>query len=153
MDDAVAVLPHVNAALNTVATVLLIVGFVFIKRGRELAHKRTMLSCFGVSVVFFASYVVYHWLAGSKKFPGDAPTGVRYFYYGVLLTHVVLAASVPFLALATIYLGLRDRRAGHRRVARWTFPIWLYVSVTGVVVYLMLYQLYAHAAGAPIMQR
>ena len=95
-----------------------------------------------MSTLFLVSYLIYHALAGSKKFPLDAPTVARYFYYVILLTHVVLAAAVPFLAVATIYFGLREKRLRHRRLAKWTFPIWLYVSVTGVVVYLMLYQLY-----------
>jgi putative membrane protein len=140
-------LPHVNASLNALATVLLLVGYVQIKLGRERAHIRTMLACFGVSVVFLACYVVYHvGIEGSKRFPDYPSVGIRYTYYFILLTHIVLAALVPFLAIATIWLGLRDRRAAHRRVARWTFPIWLYVSVTGVMVYLALYQLYPAAS-------
>lgn len=143
MNDLALALPHVNAALNSLATVLLIIGFVLIKQRKETAHKRTMLACFGVSVLFLICYVIYHVsIEGSKQFPAYPPDIVRYLYYFVLLTHVVLAALVPFLAIATIYFGLRDRRAAHRRVARWTFPIWLYVSITGVVVYLMLYQIY-----------
>ena len=139
-------LPHINASLNALATLLLILGMVFIKRGNESAHRKTMLSCFGVSTVFLICYLVYHAMAGSKKFPigeGAPSDAVRYFYYFILLTHIVLAAAVPVLAIITIYLGLKDRRASHRRIARWTFPIWLYVSVTGVLVYVMLY----HVAG------
>jgi putative membrane protein len=144
LNDLVPFLPHVNASLNALATVLLVAGFVLIKRRRETAHKWTMLACFGVSVLFLASYLTYHYqLEGvSKKFPSYPPTAVRYTYYAILLTHVILAAAVPFLAIATIYLGLADKRRAHRRLAKWTFPIWLYVSVTGVIVYLMLYQLY-----------
>ena len=148
MDELVHILPHVNASLNALATCLLVVGYVLIKRGREQAHKRTMLCCFGVSVLFLICYLVYHGFAGSRKFPSDVATAARYTYYAILLTHVVLAAAVPFLSVITIYLGLRDRRASHRRLARWTFPIWLYVSVTGVVVYLMLYWIYAPAVEA-----
>jgi len=119
----VTILPHVNAALNALATVLLVAGYVQIKRRQEIAHKWTMLACFGVSVVFLACYLTYHFNipGGSKTFPTYPPDVVRYAYYGMLLTHVVLAAAVPFLAVATI---------------------WLYVSITGVIVYLMLYQLY-----------
>jgi putative membrane protein len=144
LNDLVPFLPHVNASLNALATVLLVAGFVLIKQRRETAHKWTMLACFGVSVLFLASYLTYHYqLEGvSKKFPSYPPTAVRYTYYGILLTHVILAAAVPVLAIATIYLGLSDKRRAHRRLAKWTFPIWLYVSVTGVIVYLMLYQLY-----------
>jgi putative membrane protein len=145
LDEVVKQLPHVNASLNALATVLLVVGFVLIKRRQETAHKWTMITCFGVSVVFLACYLTYHYhLEGvSKRFPSYPPAAVRYTYYAILLTHVVLAATVPFLAIATIYAGLADKRALHRRLAKWTFPIWLYVSVTGVIVYLLLYQIYS----------
>jgi putative membrane protein len=144
LSDLVPYLPHVNAALNALATVLLLIGYALIKRRNERAHQWTMLACFGVSVLFLACYLTYHANipGGSKKFPQYPALPIRYTYYGILLTHVVLAAAVPFLAVATIWLGLADRRRWHVRLARWTFPIWLYVSVTGVVVYLMLYQLY-----------
>jgi uncharacterized membrane protein YozB (DUF420 family) len=133
-------LPAVNAALNSLATVLLVIGYLLIKARRETAHRNVMLAAFGVSVAFLASYLVYHYHAGSVRFQG--PSGVRMVYLAILLTHVVLAATVPFLAGATIYFGLRDRRRAHVRVARWCFPIWLYVSITGVVIYVMLYHLY-----------
>jgi uncharacterized membrane protein YozB (DUF420 family) len=156
MNNLENILPHVNAALNSLATVLLVVGYVLIKRSQrsgdrarrlslENAHKWTMLACFAVSVIFLACYLFYHLVVMdglSKKFPTDAGA-VRYLYYAILLTHVILAAAVPFLAIGTIYFGLRDNRAAHRKLARWTFPIWLYVSVTGVVVYAMLYHMYA----------
>ncbi len=145
MDGLAKVLPHVNAALNATATVLLVVGWLLIRQRREVAHRRVMLSAFGVSVAFLASYLVYHFLAKagvSTPFPSYPPPAVRYLYYGILLSHIVLAMGVPVLAVGTIYHGLRDQRVQHRRWARWTFPIWLYVSVTGVVVYVMLYQLY-----------
>ncbi|MBI1247168.1 DUF420 domain-containing protein [bacterium] len=142
--DLVDVLPHVNATLNALATLLLVVGFVFIKQGKVAAHKWTMLSCFGVSVVFLVCYLVYHALmqGHSKTFPSYPPNWIRYGYYAMLLSHVVLAAAVPVLAVITIYLGLKDRREAHRKIAVWTFPIWLYVSVTGVLVYLFLYQFF-----------
>ena len=133
----------VNAALNGLATVLLITGYVLIKQKREVAHRNVMLAAFSVSVAFLVCYLVYHIVimqGKSTTFAGAGP--VRYVYYSILITHVILAALVPFLAMANIYLGLADRRAGHRRLARWTFPIWLYVSVTGVVIYWMLYHLY-----------
>jgi uncharacterized membrane protein YozB (DUF420 family) len=144
LSGIVEALPHVNASLNALATVLLVVGYVLIKRRQEVAHKWTMLGCFGVSVVFLACYLTYHFNipGGSKRFPSYPPDAVRYGYYALLLSHVVLAAAVPFLAVITIWLGLADRRRAHRKLAWWTFPIWLYVSITGVVVYLMLYQLY-----------
>jgi uncharacterized membrane protein YozB (DUF420 family) len=150
---------HVNALLNATAMVLLLVGFWFIKRGRVQAHKRTMLAAFFVSAVFLACYVWYHVQAGSVKFTHTGP--IRYVYWAILASHVILAASVPFLAIRQIYLGLRalgccrevaenadqfqaaaSYREKHVRLARWTFPIWLYVSVTGVVVYVMLYHLW-----------
>ncbi len=136
----IQLLPHIDATLNAIATVLLITGYVLIKQGREAAHKRTMLTCFGVSVVFLVCYVTHKVFAGTTEFSKtNYSAWIRYCYYAILASHVVLAAIVPWMALATIYLGLRDRRAAHKRMARWTFPIWLYVSVTGVVVYLMLY--------------
>jgi putative membrane protein len=142
LTDLIEQLPHLNASLNALATVLLITGYVQIKRRQEAAHKWTMLACFAVSVAFLASYLTYHIVIGRKLFPAYPPLVIQYAYKAVLLTHVILAATVPFLALATIWLGLADRRQAHRKLAWWTFPIWLYVSVTGVIVYLMLYQLY-----------
>ena len=144
MSELVPCLPHVNASLNALATVLLVAGFVLIKRRQEAAHKWTMLACFGVSVLFLACYLTYHFNipGGSKRFPDYPPIGIQYGYKGILLTHVILAALVPFLAIATIVTGLADNRRWHLRLAKWTFPIWLYVSITGVVVYWLLYQLY-----------
>ena len=130
-------LPTVNASLNGVATVLLCVGLALVKAGRRDAHRRVMLSAFATSCLFLACYLVYHAHVVSKKFAGEG--AIRYVYYAILLTHVVLAAAVPVLALRTIYLGLKQRWDSHRKIARITFPIWLYVSVTGVVIYFMLY--------------
>ncbi len=135
-------LPHVNASLNTLATMLLLLGFWLIRQRRELAHQRVMLTCFGVSLVFLVSYLVYHAQVGSVRFPAYPPAAVRLAYRLILFSHMILAAAVPILAVVTIGLGWRDRRTAHRRLARWTLPIWLYVSVTGVIVYLMLYQLF-----------
>ncbi len=143
MDQIVPHLPHVNASLNALATVLLIGGFVMIKRRHERAHKALMLGSFVVSVVFLACYLVYHAnTAVVKRFPDYPPDIVRYAYYVILISHILLAAAVPLLAVSAIYFGWRDQRVWHVRVARWAFPIWLYVSVTGVLVYLMLYQLF-----------
>lgn len=133
-------LPTVNATLNSLATVLLILGYRLIRLRREEAHKRTMLTAFGVSIAFLACYVVYHLNVLSVRFAGPQP--VKAVYLTILISHVILAATVPFLAVTTIYLGLKDRRMAHRKVARWTFPIWLYVSITGVVIYLFLYHIY-----------
>ena len=151
MNEIVPWLPHVNASLNTLATVLLVVGFLLIKKGNESAHKKTMLACFGVSVIFLTSYLLYHANSLSTPFPTYPPPLVRRFYFAVLISHIILAAFVPFLAIRTIYLGIKGRRAAHRRLARWTFPIWLYVSVTGVIVYLMLYQLFPPKLEAAII--
>ena len=142
----------VNAALNGLATLLLLAGYVLIKQKRELAHRNVMLAAFGVSVAFLACYLVYHigvMQGKSTPFTGQGP--VRYVYFSILISHIILAAAVPFLAAANIYLGLADRRTGHRRLARWTFPIWLYVSITGVVIYWMLYHLYPPLSPTPIM--
>lgn len=133
-------LPDVNAALNITATVLLIAGYIQIKRGNEKAHKSLMLAAFGTSILFLASYLVYHAHAGSRSFGGTGT--IRTVYLAILISHSILAAVVPLLAIYTIWLGLKDRRQRHRRWARWTLPIWLYVSVTGVVVYSMLYHWY-----------
>jgi uncharacterized membrane protein YozB (DUF420 family) len=141
LNISVEQLPSINATLNALAAILLVVGWVQIKTRRERAHKVSMLSAFVVSIAFLTCYLVYHFQVGSMPFQG--PADVRPVYYSILITHVILAMTVPFLAGVTIYLGLKDRRAKHRRLARWTFPIWLYVSVTGVVIYVMLYQLYS----------
>lgn len=141
-------LPHVNATLNGVALGLLLWGYILVKRGQWDAHRRAMLACFATSIVFLVSYLTYHSYASvGRRFPDYPPPAVRYFYLGMLASHVILAAAVPFLAVAAIYLGLRDRRAAHRRVVRWAFPIWVYVSVTGILVYLMVYQIYPPLKG------
>jgi len=144
----IANLPAVNAALNAVAATLLVAGYVAIKLGRaEKLHRNLMLTAFGVSVLFLGCYLTYHALTTVvNKFPLTAPTAVRYTYYLILFTHIILAATVPFLASFTIWLGLKGRRERHRRWARWTFPIWLYVSITGVIIYFLLYQLYPPVA-------
>ncbi|MDP7267157.1 MAG: DUF420 domain-containing protein [Pirellulales bacterium] len=143
MSPAYSFFPAFNAGLNVLATLLLIFGYVLIKQGKEQAHKRAMLSCFGVSIVFLICYVLYHCLkGGSTEFPSYPPAAIRYIYYGILWSHILLAVYVPLGAVVTIWHGLQDNRAKHLRWAKVTFPIWLYVSVTGVVVYFMLYHLY-----------
>ncbi len=132
--------PLINATLNGLAGVLLVCGYVAIRRGRIILHRNLMLATFAVSTVFLASYLTYHYTAGHTKFAG--PTGAAYFYYVLLISHIILAVAVPPLAIASLTLGLLDRRATHRKIAKITFPIWLYVSVTGVMVYVMLYHLY-----------
>jgi protein SCO1/2/putative membrane protein len=136
-------LPAVNASLNGLATVLLVSGWVLIKSHRPRAHKVVMLTTFGVSMAFLACYLTYHQQlqhytgSGSRKFDGAGL--IRTIYYSILISHVVLAALVPFLASATIYRGLTNQFERHKRLARVTFPIWLYVSVTGVIIYFVLY--------------
>ncbi|HLH43158.1 MAG TPA: DUF420 domain-containing protein [Bryobacteraceae bacterium] len=131
-------LPALNAALNGVAAVLLTIAFQLIRSGKKQAHKRVMLAAFAVSVLFLISYLVYHSLAGVVYY---TKTGfIRGVYLTILTTHTILAAAVPVLAILTLRRGLKGNFPRHRAIARWTFPIWLYVSVTGVVVYLMLYQ-------------
>ncbi len=137
MDDP-AIFPPLNAALNGLAAMLMVLGVGRIKAGDEGGHKKLMLSAFAVSVLFLCSYLYYHLHFGvSVKYQG--PDWAKAPYLALLLTHTVLAAAVPFMALRTIWLGLRDRRESHRKWARVTFPIWLYVSVTGVTIYLVLY--------------
>ncbi len=133
-----------DAILNATATVLLISGYVLIKRRREKAHKWVMLSALGVSIAFLTCYLTYHLTNEPVKFAGTG--AIWWAYIVILVSHVILAATVPVLAIWTIILGLKDRRAAHRKLAWWTFPIWLYVSVTGVVVYWMLYHLYPPSA-------
>ena len=149
MNDIVHQLPHVNAALNSLATVLLVIGYVLIKQRREIAHRNVMLAAFGTSIVFLASYLTYHFFGEfTKKFPEQYGDTIRYLYYSILLPHVILAATVPFLAVWTIYLGLTNQRSRHNWWAKRTFPIWLFVSITGVMVYVMLYHLYPDTSAA-----
>jgi protein SCO1/2/putative membrane protein len=132
-------LPAVNALLNGASFVLLVIGFALIRRGRRDAHQRVMIAAFACSVLFLTSYLIYHAQVGSVRFQGQGP--VRTLYLSILLTHTVLAAAVPFLAAITLVRALRARFDRHRAIARITLPIWLYVSITGVVIYLMLYQM------------
>lgn len=132
-------LPALNAALNATATILLIAGYLFIRRGDRVRHTAAMLGAFGVSAAFLMSYVVYHSQVGSKPYGGEGI--LRPIYFAILATHVVLAAAILPLALVTLRHALAERFAEHRRIARWTWPIWIYVSVTGVIIYVMLYRL------------
>lgn len=163
--DGAHPLVHLNAALNALATVLLLVALRQIRQRREAAHGRTMLAAVVVSAAFLASYVTYHAIAGSVRF--THPGVVRYVYFAVLLSHVLLAFAVPVLALTALWFGLRSlgwgwgaglpagarstARQRHLKVVRWAFPIWLYVSITGVVVYAMLYHLWPSADVYPTL--
>jgi putative membrane protein len=131
-------LPAVNAALNAMAAVLLTIGFVLIRKGRIDAHRRTMIAAFATSSLFLICYITYHAQVGSVRFTRQG--FVRPLYFAVLITHVTLAAAVLPLAIITLSRGLKARYDRHRAIARWTLPIWLYVSVTGVLVYVLLYQ-------------
>jgi len=130
-------LPALNAALNATAGVFISIGYLFVRQGHQTAHKRCMLAALATSTLFLVSYVVYHASAGSRPYQGEGLS--RIVYFTILITHVVLAAAIVPLALITANRGLRNRLGPHVRIARWTLPIWLYVSVTGVVIYLMLY--------------
>lgn len=133
-------LPALNAVLNGTAAAFLLAGYLLIRRGRIQQHKRCMLAALATSALFLVSYIVYHANVGSRPFPGQGP--VRVVYFGILTTHVVLAAAILPLALTTAARGLSAQYDRHVRIARWTWPLWVYVSITGVVIYLMLYQLY-----------
>ncbi len=141
---AIHPLATTDAVLNATAAVLLVVGLVLIKQRREQAHKWTMLAAFAVSSVFLGCYLTYHLTNKPVPFGGQGP--IRAVYRVILYSHILLALTVPPLAITTIYFGLRDRRAKHLRLAHWTYPIWLYVSVTGVIVYLLLYHLFPASA-------
>ncbi|MGH9241631.1 MAG: DUF420 domain-containing protein [Vicinamibacterales bacterium] len=135
----IADLPTLNASLNALASVFLVAGYVMIRGRRIDAHRRCMLSALGTSALFLISYVIYHANAGSVPFRGTG--AVRVVYFAVLIPHIILAATILPLALVTTARGLRGDYTRHVRIARWTLPVWLYVSVTGVIVYLMLYHL------------
>lgn len=131
-------LPAVNALLNGTSTLLLLTGYFFIRRKRIAAHKTAMLSAFVLSSLFLASYLYYHYHHGSTLFPGQG--WIRPFYFTLLISHIVLAATILPLALITLARAWKGDFARHRRIARWTLPLWLYVSVTGVVIYWLLYR-------------
>ena len=132
-------LPAVNAFLNGTSAVLLIIGYRLIRAGKRETHRKVMLIAFGVSIAFLISYLIYHSQVGSVHY---AKTGtLRVIYLTILTTHTILAAAVPVLAIIVLRRGLKGQFASHKKLAKWTFPIWLYVSITGVIVYLMLYQM------------
>jgi uncharacterized membrane protein YozB (DUF420 family) len=133
-------LPALNATLNGISAVLLTTGYVLIRRGRADLHRRCMLAALTTSALFLVSYVVYHLNVGSRPFPGQG--AIRAVYFAILITHVIFAAAIVPLALTTAARGLLHQYDRHVRIARWTLPLWLYVSITGVVIYLMLYQVY-----------
>ena len=131
------VLPHLNALLNATCAVLLVSGYSFIRKGKQGGHHRLMVSAFAVSILFFSSYLVYHARFGATRFQHAG--WIRTVYLSILLSHTILAISVVPLAVVTLSFAIRQRFPKHKRIARWTFPIWLYVSITGIVVYVLLY--------------
>ena len=133
------VLPTVNATLNAISGIFLLVGYLLIRRKKIMAHRNAMLGAFASSTLFLIRYLIYHAQAGSRPFTGQG--AIRYVYFAILISHVILAALILPLAISTLSRGLRGRYADHKRIAKWTFPTWMYVSVTGVIVYLMLYQM------------
>lgn len=136
----VAYLPALNAALNATSATLLIIGYLFIRRRKVTEHQTCMLSAFVTSSLFLVSYLTLRYYAGMTRFTGQG--WIRPVYFTILTSHTILAAVILPLALVTLFRGLRGRFDRHVRIARWTLPLWLYVSVTGVLVYWMLYQLY-----------
>jgi putative membrane protein len=136
VESDLSFMPRVNAVLNAVAAMLLVLGFAAIRKGRREAHKRLMVSAFAASAVFLIGYVVYHYAHGDTSYEGVGV--IRTVYFAVLISHVVLSIVMLPMILTTFYLASRARFVAHRRIARWTLPIWLYVSVTGVVIYFML---------------
>ncbi len=137
---ALSDLPALNASLNATTTVLLLTGYAMIRRRRVSLHRACMIAATVTATLFLACYLYYHAHVGSKPFPGQG--WIRPVYFAILISHTVLAAAVVPLALTTLIRGLRGQFPKHRQIARWTLPIWLYVSVTGVVIYLLLYRLY-----------
>jgi putative membrane protein len=140
MPDYIPFLPHVNAVLNTTSALLLLAGFSFIRRGRIQAHRNCQVTAVVTSTLFLVSYLTYHYYHGATRFAGQGL--VRPLYFTILITHTILAVVIVPLILVTLYRAARGDFIRHRRIARWTLPLWLYVSVTGVIVYLMLYHLY-----------
>lgn len=136
---SVTSLPHVNALLNTVSAALLLTGYCFIRKRNVAAHRRCMLAALGSSGLFLVSYLVYHFSVGSVRFQGQG--WIRMVYFAVLVSHTVLATAIVPLVVITVVRALSERFDKHRAIARWTLPLWVYVSATGVVVYWMLYQM------------
>jgi len=132
-------LPGLNAVLNSASALLLLSGYVFIRSGRVAAHRRCMLAAFATSALFLTSYLIYHYHVGSVAFTGQG--WIRRVYFTILISHTILAVAIVPLVLITVVRALRSRFDRHKRIARWTLPLWFYVSVTGVIVYWMLYRM------------
>ena len=134
-----SLLPTINAILNATSGALVLLGYRNIRRGKDAIHKKFMLTAIGVSALFLASYLIYHWEVGSIKFQGEGI--IRIIYFSILISHTILAVIIVPMVFRTVYLALKGQYAKHRKIAKVTFPIWVYVSATGVIVYLMLYKL------------
>ena len=133
-------LPHLNAALNATTAILILTGFFLIRAGKVKPHKACMISAVGTSTLFLTSYIIYHSQHGVTRFPGEG--WIKIVYFSILISHTILAVTIiPFIAV-TLFRALREQFDRHKRIARVTFPIWLYISVTGVIIYWMLYHLY-----------
>lgn len=136
ISKSIYLLPQLNAVINSVVTILLVIAFIFIKNKRITAHKFTMLGALGFSVLFLISYVIYHYSAPHTPYGGDGTA--RVFYFFILLTHILLAIFIIPMALFTVFKAFQGKFNKHRKIARWTLPLWLYVSITGVLIYLMI---------------
>jgi uncharacterized membrane protein YozB (DUF420 family) len=134
-------LPAVNATLNGLSAIFLALGFIFIKRGNKIAHRNCMIAAFSTSVIFLACYLTYHALVKTVTHFVE-PTWFRPIYLTILLTHTLLAVVIVPLILRTLWLARKENFEAHKKIARWTWPLWMYVSVTGVVIYLLLYQIF-----------
>lgn len=143
MPEYIPFLPHLNAVLNTTSALLLLAGFRFIRLGRIQAHRDCQVTAVLTSTLFLISYLTYHYYHGATRFAGQGL--VRPVYFTILITHTILAVVIVPLIIVTLYRATRGDFIRHRRIARWTLPLWLYVSVTGVIIYLMLYQIYPSA--------
>ncbi len=139
-DETIRFLPTLNAILNATSGILVLVGFLFIRRRRIAAHRACMITAVCVSILFLISYIVYHYHHGATRFPGTG--AVRTLYFVILISHTILAVVIVPFVIITLRRALKSQFARHMKIARWTFPMWLYVSVTGVIVYFMLYHLY-----------
>ncbi|MBB6612181.1 DUF420 domain-containing protein [Pontibacter sp. Tf4] len=133
--------PPLHAILNSLTAIALVVGYINVKKGNVRVHRGAMLTAFGLSAIFLVSYVTYHFLGERTIYGGDGV--LKYIYYFVLLTHIVLAVVIVPLVLLSVYFGISNQLARHRRISKWTFPIWLYVAITGVLVYLLISPYYA----------
>jgi len=140
-------LPALNACLNSASTVLLVFGYIFIKRGRQAAHRNCMVAAVFTSALFLTSYLIYHYNAGRTSFAN--PHWFRTTYLIILLTHTILAVAIVPMVVSTVVLALLKKWESHKRIARWTWPIWIYVSITGVVIYLLLYQIFPQPSTNP----